>query len=429
MGIFSIFGNKKNGEASEQEAEQAQCQKKANAKEEAIKAHEGLEWPVIGRINPVNTKESEGERADETVSSEKKDEIGAMIYEEEIDPEYVKGLSGQELLFLLTALEVFNKKAALPGFEKNHRLIYNEVLRRVRDAEYLFVLYDQSTGYPFIEQGFANVYFEQELAEKAAEIFNRQFRKVAARKCQIEDPNYKGGGKFGFFDYLYYIGIENLLVDNGGYRARFKRNEIVAAPGEWSGAERRPEPVNSALNFAMIDFLEEVRWPVKYEKRDDILKAKEMRMLSLIRGAQLLVPTQHEGPTEVDENGRIKIGKDTKLKFMVVKTKDDKQFLPVYTDPFEFAKQGVTKDWNAGVFRYQDVIRFIQDREGLVINPHGQSVVLTKDRIMALEVAGKQAEMMRAKNQAGQVAAASTTDAVSAAVSQAMAEMRREDNQ
>ena len=429
MGIFSIFGNKKNGETAEQEAEQAQSQKKANAKEEAIKAHEGLEWPVIGRINPVNTNKSEGEKAEETVPSEKKDEIGSMIYEEDIAPEYVKGLSGQELLFLLTALEVFNKKAALPGFEKNHRLIYNEVLGRVRDAEYLFVLYDQTTGYPFIEQGFANVYFEQELAEKAAEIFNRQFRKVAARKCQIEDPNYKGGGKFGFFDYLYYIGIENLLVDNGGYRARFKRNEIVAAPGEWSGAERRPEPVNSALNFAMIDFLEEVRWPVKYEKRDDILKAKEMRMLSLIRGAQLLVPTQHEGPTEVDENGRIKIGKDTKLKFMVVKTKDDKQFLPVYTDPFEFAKQGVTKDWNAGVFRYQDVIRFVQDREGIVINPLGQSVVLTKDRIMALEVAGKQAEMMRAKNQAGQVAAASTTDAVSAAVSQAMAEMRKEDNQ
>ena len=429
MGIFSIFGNKKKGETAEQEAEQAQSRKKANAKEEAMKAHEGLEWPVIGRINPVNTNKSEGEKVEETVPSEKKDEIGSMIYEEEIDPEYVKGLSGQELLFLLTALEVFNKKAALPGFEKNHRVIYNEVLGRVRDAEYLFVLYDQTTGYPFIEQGFANVYFEQELAEKAAEIFNRQFRKVAARKCQIEDPNYKGGGKFGFFDYLYYIGIENLLVDNGGYRARFKRNEIVAAPGEWSGAERRPEPVNSALNFAMIDFLEEVRWPVKYEKRDDILKAKEMRMLSLIRGAQLLVPTQHEGPTEVDENGRIKIGKDTKLKFMVVKTKDDKQFLPVYTDPFEFAKQGVTKDWNAGVFRYQDVIRFVQDREGIVINPLGQSVVLTKDRIMALEVAGKQAEMMRAKNQAGQVAAASTTDAVSAAVSQAMAEMRKEDNQ
>ena len=138
--------------------------------------------------------------------------------------------------------------------------------------------------------------------------------------------------------------------------------------------------------------------------------------------------TQHEGPTETDENGRIKIGKDTKLKFMVLKTPEDKQFLPVYTDPFEFAKKGVTKDWNAGVFRYQDVIRFIQDREGIVVNPLGQSLVLTKDRIMALEVAGQQAEMLRAKNQAGKAAAASTTDAVTAAVNQAMSEMRKEDN-
>ena len=427
MGIFSIFGNKKNEEAAEQELEQVKGEQKAKAVEEAKKAHEDMEWPVIGRINPINIAGAEDDRIEETVPADKKDEIGAMIYEEDIDQEYVQGLNGQELIFLLTTLEAFNKKAPLPGFEKNHRLIYNEVLRRVRDAEYLYVLYDQITGFPFIDQGFANVYYEQELAEKAAEIYNKQFRKLAARKCQIEDPNYKGGGKFGFFDYLYYIGIENLIVDNGGYRARFKRSEIIAAPGEWGGAENRPEPVNSALNFAMIDFLEEVRWPVKYEKRDQILKAKEMRMLSLLRNAQLLVPTQHEGPTETDENGRIKIGKDTKLKFMVLKTPEDKQFLPVYTDPFEFAKKGVTKDWNAGVFRYQDVIRFIQDREGLVVNPLGESLVLTKDRIMALEVAGKQAEMLRAQNQAGKAAAASATDAVTAAVNQAMSEMRKED--
>ena len=430
MGIFSIFGNKKNeAAATEEEQEQLKIQQKAKELEEVKKAHQDLSWPVIGRINPVNIKDAGGDMLEETVDPDRKDDIGAMIYEEDIDPEFVKGLNGQELLFLLTTLEVYNKKAPLPGYDKNHRLVYNEVLGRVRDAEFLYVLYDQNTGYPFVDQGFGNVYFEQDIAENAAAIFNKQFRRLAVRKCQIEDPNYKEGGKFGFFDYLYYIGIDNLIIDNGAYRARFKRNEIVAAPGEWGGAQKRPEPVNSALNFAMIDFLEELRWPVKYEKRDDIIKAKEMRMLSLIRRAQFLVPTQHEGPTEVDDEGRIKIGKDTKLKFMVLKTNDDKQFMPVYSDAFEFAKQGVTKDWNAGVFRYQDVIRFIQERDGIVINPQGQSVVLTKDRIMALEVAGMQAQAQKAKNKAGQAAAASTTDAVSAAVNQAMSEMRKEDKQ
>jgi hypothetical protein len=425
MGIFSIFGNKKNGETAEQEAEQVQSQKKANAKEEAIKAHEGLEWPVIGRINPINTKESEGEKAEETVPSEKKDEIGAMIYEEEIDPEYVKRLSGQELLFLLTALEVFNKKAALPGFEKNHRLIYNEVLGRVRDAEYLFVLYDQTTGYPFIEQGFANVYFEQELAEKAAEIFNKQFRKVAARKCQIEDPNYKGGGKFGFFDYLYYIGIENLLVDNGGYRARFKRNEIVAAPGDWNKTEDNKNPINPALNFAMLDFLEELRWPVNYEKRDEVVKAKEMRMLSLIRNGRFIIPMQHEGPVEVMEDGMMKFNKDTKFKFLVIKTKDEKQFLPVFTDAIEFAKKLHGSEWNAAVFTYQDILKFVQDKEGITINPDGQSVVLPKDRMMFLEMAGQQADQMRGgAKKVPQTAGGNSEDAaVQKALNQAMARM------
>ena len=152
-------------------------------------------------------------------------------------------------------------------------------------------------------------------------------------------------------------------------------------------------------------------------------------MLSLIRQAQFLVPTQHEGPAELLEDGRVKISADTKLKFLVLKTSEDKQFIPVFSDAFEFAKQEKNGEWNAGVFRYQDIIHFIQDRDGIVINPKGQSVVLTKDRIMALEAAGRQAAVLKAKDQAGKAAASSANDAVSQAISQAMTEMKKEDNQ
>ena len=41
----------------------------------------------------------------------------------------------------------------VPEFEKNHRKVYNELLSRIRDAKDLFVLYDMSTGYPFIDHG------------------------------------------------------------------------------------------------------------------------------------------------------------------------------------------------------------------------------------------------------------------------------------
>ncbi len=427
MGIFGLFGNKKNDEANQEQLEKEALEKKQSEIEEIRKAHEDLEWPVIQRINPVNIKDEEGDMVEETVPAERKNEIGELIYKEEITQDDIAPLNGQELLFLLTALEVFNKKAPLPEYEKNHRKVYNEVLSRVREAEYLFVLYDTATGFPYVDHGLGNVYFEEEVAKRACEVFGKQFRKLAVKKCPVEDPNFKGSGKGSFFDYLFYIGIDNLVVDNGAYRARFKRNEIVANPGEWGGAQQMITPANPALNFAMIDFLEELRWPVKYERRDEVIKAKEVRMLSLIRSAQFIIPTQHEGPTDVGEDGRIKIGKDTKLKFPVLRTNEDKQFLPVFTDPFEFSKNAANKEWNAGVFRYQDVLRFAAEKDGVVINPQGQSLVLTRDRMMALEMAGQQADILKAKNRVGKTAAASTNDAVNQALSQAMSEMKKED--
>ena len=69
MGIFSIFGNRKNEEAAEQELEQIKSEQKARAVEEAKKAHEDMEWPVIGRINPINTKDAGDDRIEGTYIS------------------------------------------------------------------------------------------------------------------------------------------------------------------------------------------------------------------------------------------------------------------------------------------------------------------------------------------------------------------------
>ncbi|MCR5404486.1 MAG: SseB family protein [Butyrivibrio sp.] len=427
MGLFDIFG-KKNDKEAEQEKEKALEEQKEKTIEDRKKVYEGLEWPCIQRLNPVNIKDAEGEVMEETVPPERKDEIGEMIYDEDISPDTLKFLSGQELLFLLTALEVFNKKAPLPGFEKNHRKVYNEVLGRVRDADTLFVLYDRTTGYPYIDHGFTNVYFEKELAEKAVEMFDRQYRKLFAKECKVENNDAQGARRAGFFDYLYYIGMENLIVDNGAYRARFKRNEIVAAPGDWNRDERDKSPVNPALNFAMLDFIEEARWPVKYEKRNEVLRAKEIRMLSLVRSAHFIVPMQHEGPAELMEDGRVRFGKDTKIRFLVMKTQDDKQFIPLYTDGFEFAKIGKGKEWNAGVFGYQDILRFVQDKDGIRINPDGQGIVITKQQMMALEMAGHQADLIRGRQMSRANTGQSADNAVQQALGQAVARMQAQND-
>ena len=430
MGLFDIFGGKKAAESAEAVAEKTAAQRKEQEMQEAMDSHADLEWPGFPKLNPVNIDTTEGAVMGETVSAERKEEVGEMIYDSNISPDSLRSLSNQELLFLLTALEVFQKKAPLPGFEDNHRKIYNELLGRIRDAEILYVLYDATTGYPFIDHGFANVYFEKEIAETAAKLFAKQFRNVNAREIKVENTDDTAAVKRGFFDYLYYIGIENLIVDNGAYRARFRRNEIVAAPGDWSGEDKSKNPVNPALNFAMLDFMAEMRWPVQYEKRDEVIKAKEMRMLSLIRTSNFIIPMQHEGPVETLEDGRLKFGKDSKFKFLMMNTQDGKQFIPVFTDAIEFGKKLRGSEWNAAVFRYQDILKFVADKDGVTINPEGQSVVLTKDRMIFLEAAGQQADQMRGIKPQGPLTAGKPSEdaAVMKALDQAMARMSEKKN-
>ena len=434
MGIFDLFGGKKASEEAKAQEELSAASQKEKEMQAAMDAHADMEWPGFPRLNPVNGQEIGEDAMPETVTQERKNEIGEMIYDDDISPDSLRFLSNQEVLFLLTALEVFQKKAPLPGFEKNHRKIYNELLNRVRDAETLYVLYDATTGYPFIDHGFGNVYFEKELAEKAAGLFAKQFRKLMVRDIKVENPDDTAAVKRGFFDYLYYIGVENIFVDNGAYRARFKRNEIVAAPGDWNNEDLGKHPVNPALNFAMLDFIEEIRWPVQYEKRNEIIRAKEMRMLSLIRSSNFIVPMQHEGPAEVLEDGRMKFNKDSKFKFLMLNTKDDKHFLPIFTDGIEFGKKLRGTEWNAAVFKYQDILKFMSDKDGITINPEGQSIVLPRERMAMLEAAGIQADKMKAQAGVGPKPATSSASdsqdvAVQKALNQAMARMNeKKDN-
>lgn len=375
MGLFDLFGSK---DKAQDKAISEELATKEKALEEVKKAHEGLSWPVVERINNINIKDAESETLEDTLTSERKDEVGALIYEEDLDIGKIKELSSQEQLFLLNALDKFNEASPLPGYEKNRRKVYNEILDRIRNSEILYVIYDAGTKYPFIDRGYINVYFDKELAQKAAGLYAKQYRRIAVQGVKVENENDPSGR--GFFDYLYYIGIEKLFIDNGGYKTEFNRNEIVLTVGDWKGNTQNA-PVNPALNFTMLDFLTELLWPVNYEQKKDVLKAKESRMTACIQRANFIVPMQHVGDVEVLEDGRMKPGKDTKFKFPVIRTKEGKEYLPIYTDGLEFSKKMKDDEWNAAVFKFADIMMFANDKDGIRINPEGQGLVVPKEKM------------------------------------------------
>ncbi len=417
MGIFSIFGGKKGKE--EEEAllnEQLEAEKK-EAELSAIKEkHMAQGWPTPGRINPIKVEGMDEEVLEDPVSEERKEEIGMMVYDEDISTDAIRFFSVQELLFLLTTMERFQKIAPLPGYESNHRKIYNEVLARVRDAKMLYVLYDATTGYPFIDHGYINIFSSQEYAENAGRIFGKQYRRLVIKPCKADNDAESAKDRRSFFDYLYYLGVEDFIVDNGYYRAHFKRKEIVAAPSDW-GSNSDNSPKNPRLVFAMNDFLGEVRWPVKYEKRKEVLATKEMRMARAAQAANYIVPMQHEGPVEVMEDGKFKFTKETKIRFPEIKTKDEKHFLPIFTDGIEFSKMFANSEFKGAVFAFPDILRFVGDKDGVIINPAGQKIMIPRDRMMALQMA---AQTVAASKSAGKKPAKKKLSDTEAAIQSAM---------
>ena len=415
MGLFNFLGGKKSKEEEATLLEQQEAEKKEQEIAELKGKHKDLGWPVPGRLNPIKIDGQEDIAFEDPLTDERKDEIGELVYEEDINAETIRFLSLQELLFLLTVQEKFQKEAPIPGYEANHRKVYNEILNRIRDAKTLYVLFDMNTGYPFIDHGYICIYSCEEYAKEAVKVFEKQFRKLAVRPCKADNEAESASERRTFFDYLYYLGIENFIVDNGYYRAHFKRNEIVAAPGDWGGVGDK-SPKNPALVFAILDFLGEARWPVKYEKREEVLTAKEMRMAAAAQAAKYIVPMQHEGPVEVLEDGRFKFTADTKIRFPEIKSNDEKHFLPVFTDGIEFSKMFRNTEYRGAVFGFADIIKFVGDKQGVIINPAGQKIMIPRERMLALHLTSQVAAAKNGTNKAPKKKLSETEAAIQSAM-------------
>ncbi len=392
MGLKDLFGGKNRAAEQERLLEEQRQQEHQRQVEQQKKAHEGETWPQIPRLNILNIKDTKLE-VEDSITPQRKDEIGQLVFEPDLSADQITGFTVQEMLFLQLTMTVFNRKAALTNYEKNHRVVYNEFLSRIHKAEKFYVLYDKRTGYPLIDGGFVPIYLEKERAEKGAELYKAQFRDVLVMERDGEAAPLKENGArpIAFFDYLYYIGVENVVVDNGWYKGVVKRSEI-SAPMDWNSDPKKTPPSNPALAFAMTDYVSENRWPVKYEKRVEILQKKTDRMMLLIPKGRYIVPSR---VVDVDPAAAPEVGPDgqkptKQVQFPAVKVAE-KMYLPLFTDLFEYTKKFGKTDMKPVGFEYRNLLRFVTGGiEGIIINPNGQGIVISgeKARNLMLREAG-----------------------------------------
>ena len=395
MGLFDRFNKEKQKEIKEREKAEREQALKQEVIDRQQKEHASSKWPVIRPLSPIKVRDEKGNEhvpavLTDPLTPERKDEIGPMVFEPRIDTDALHYLDMQELIFLLTTMETYHKEAALQDFEGNRRIVYNEIINRLRSASQIWVLIDLTTGYPFLDHGYALVYSQSDYAHSAAAVLASQYRRVNVQGFGGEDEPPVSG----FFEFMYYMGAERLLLDNGYYGARIDRSQIVAPPNI-TGSDPMP-PLNPTLNFALCEFLSEVRWPVRYEKRDVILHEREVKMWALIRSSHFIVPMHREAPAA---GGADAAGHDNeaRLRFPMMTGPDGKTYLPVFTDGPEFSRKFAREGWNGASFQWKDVLSLIRERDGLIVNPMSHKAVLTKERIAQMETAAALSSGLSAK--------------------------------
>ncbi len=402
MALFDFFGRKR-----EEEAKEAELRKEEAARDTAAaqkEAHPKFTVPEIQPLNPMKAGGEDAPRGEESISPERKEELCGLIWEAHLKYDGIRDLTLQELLFLMTAMEKAQVEKPLENYEENHQILYSEILNRVRSAEKISVLYDTTTGYPFLESGLCCVYLSKERAEQAAEMYAKQFRKLKASEVPMttEGPD---GIRKSFFDYLGFLGMTWLLLDNGWYRARFKAGDVVNAI-QWEENPQQ-ELKNPELFRSGLNLVQEMRWTVNYEKRKEILGRRQFEVYSALRLSRLIVPVVPPKDAEPDKDGKYTMRAGEKLQIPLVKDGQGNDFLPVFTDPLEYGRVfGEKKEVRPAILEYRKVIAIMAGKKGLIINPGGIKLAFALSDLAGMEnaiaAAAKKAAEQKAAEQKDQ---------------------------
>ena len=326
-----------------------------------------------------------GERDEDLAAllpKKREDELSILVAGEgSLSEALLVPMSVKECIFMMCRLQQMNEQAEMPDYNEKGQLIYDAIVEKLKMSPSLYVLLDKATGLPYIIEGTIDVYSEEILAKHALHFYENQYHKSLVLK---EIPNKSTGlpGRISLFAWLYYLGMDNILVNNGSYQLLMKRSDFLEDIAEEKGAEL-PVPVfNPALRFEMADLMGEVRWPVTYPEREEKLAAKKNAVLNELVKSKLLVPVKYNGDLNVGQNS-LSAEQGQGLILPRITNKQKQSFLPLFTDWMEFEKAYKRNDWGCVIFTMADAIRSTGG-DNIVINPLTENLTLDREDMKAV---------------------------------------------
>ena len=257
--------------------------------------------------------------------------------------------------------------------------------KKVEKYEHLYILFSAHTHLPFIECD-KETYDDQIYVfstEEKIQAFAKTFaeRKIPLRAVRIPQKLLKS-----FFTSLYQYGISAVILQDEGEPVRIPISDLAQKPDiEKLRASRMPG-ANPELQLTGIYFAQELYRPVtRTDQEKALLRDMEEEMVhNMSRSRFILAFDVTDLP---DGEASLPDGERPQAKMPLIRLKDGKLFLPIYTEMSEFRRFTAKekKKMRLLAVPFADLPRLLPGGcSGYVFNPSGFNLLMTREQLQAI---------------------------------------------
>lgn len=287
---------------------------------------------------------------------------------------YIKEMSMSDSVEVLTKVlpalirEADNKENVNDAgyFGKLSEIYRRIVIEKLLNAEHLWTIYCDSTGYPYVLDEDIVVLYDFSNHDKVGEQLAKNGFNVSFGIEDTESIYYEIG-------HMYRNGLKNIRFTDGRDNMLIVPREEIATYDKFF---KDDYVTNPGLQSALLAFFQEFRKPVAVGK-SAILATKESELRIALRNAEYMVPC-----TKEETEDSVSIAHPYVDITDRVSHKEGEQVLalPVFTDGFELDKCYTDKHENM-LYTYMELLKSVKEigASGIVVNPLGVSYFVPAD--------------------------------------------------
>ncbi|MGL4874236.1 MAG: enhanced serine sensitivity protein SseB C-terminal domain-containing protein [Clostridium sp.] len=304
-----------------------------------------------------------------------KDDLGEIVIAENINKEKIKNLKVQEIIFLIFKVQGHERKEE---FKECIKIYIEGLAEKLIESENLYIAYNKITNYPHTDYEKRTwIFSEEEYGNLAKEHFEKSGLNLWIKKLNNDEI-------IKSFSEFYRLGIEGIVIDNGQYTLNLEREKLIPAM-DYTGFNEENIPLtNPELFYSMMKFRQELdNKKNKYDGKEKVLEYLELEMMKEIVRGRYLVPLMDV--KDLRNEGKVFVKKNEELHYGTLKDEKGREFQPIFTDWIEFKKNYDIEVWEAQRCSYKEVLKFINEKKNIVINPSGLKIQIDEKNKQKIE--------------------------------------------